>query len=600
MTGHIPSNLIDEVRSAVNIVDIISQYVSLTKKGKDYVGLCPFHQEKTPSFTVSESKQFFKCFGCGKGGNVFKFLMDKENISFPESVISVAKIAHITIPGEYNNDAIYKKNPIKQIYSDATEFYHHILLTTKLGEVALKYVQERELTSEIISHFKIGYAPKADNILYIFLKQKNYSQDLLEQSGLFIKNEKGKLLDRFRDRLMFPLCDELGDPIAFSGRRISNDSQIAKYVNSPETPLFTKSKLLYHFSEAKHAVNVENHLILYEGYMDVISAYKCGIKTGVASMGTSLTSQQVYMLRRVTPNIIINYDGDDPGQHAMERAIKLFNYPNINLGIVSLPENLDPDEYVKKYGPEKYVNEVKAAITSTEFLLQRMSKKYNLFNDRDKLDFINESIALIAKNDDPIEIDIYIQKLAQKLQVSVESLKARLLREQRKIRTAINHQKQIQALYPTDEVTPKQLDNVHSSSVSFTEQKRLLFLFIHNDNARLYLLTKKFIFPNESYQQLANLWLSYLEKNPNPNISGFADFIPKDLQSIIVNMELTDMPYTFSEGEIDDQIASLIKQKTILEMQRLYDQIKVAQQKNDSQLIIQLTQKIIELKRKII
>ena len=146
------------------------------------------------------------------------------------------------------------------------------MLTTKLGEFALKYVQERELTSEIISHFKIGYAPKADNILYIFLKQKNYSQDLLEQSGLFIKNEKGKLLDRFRDRLMFPLCDELGDPIAFSGRRISNDSQIAKYVNSPETPLFTKSKLLYHFSEAKHAVNAENHLILYEGYMDVIAA----------------------------------------------------------------------------------------------------------------------------------------------------------------------------------------------------------------------------------------------------------------------------------------------------------------------------------------
>ena len=277
MAGRIPEDFISEVRSNVNIVDVISQYVSLEKKGKDYIGLCPFHQEKTPSFTVNADKQFFKCFGCGKGGNVFKFLMYKDDLTFPESVERVAEFAHIAMPNGYGHNGGTKLNPLMQMHQDAVDFYHRVLLTTKAGERGMQYAQKRELDQEILDHFKIGYAPKADNVLITYLRSKGYQDDDLAQSGLFVQARDGQLYDRFRDRLMFPLDNENGRTIGFSGRRISDDKTEAKYMNSPETEIFTKSKVLFHFAEAKKAARGEGHLVLYEGYMDVIAAYKAGV-----------------------------------------------------------------------------------------------------------------------------------------------------------------------------------------------------------------------------------------------------------------------------------------------------------------------------------
>lgn len=211
-----------------------------------------------------------------------------------------------------------------QMHKDAAEFYHRVLMVMNAGEPGMEYARKRELSDEVLKHFNIGYAPNQENLLLTFLTDKGYSNDDLAKSGLFVQSEDGRLFDRFRDRLMFPLGDESGRTIAFSGRRLSNNTNEAKYINSPETEIFTKSKVLFHFAEAKKSVREEKHLILYEGYMDVIAAYKAGIKSGIASMGTSLTDQQIYMLRRITNNIIINYDGDDPGIHVEERAVNLF------------------------------------------------------------------------------------------------------------------------------------------------------------------------------------------------------------------------------------------------------------------------------------
>ena len=262
MAGRIPEEFINEVRSNVNIVDIISQYVSLEKKGKDYIGLCPFHQEKTPSFTVNEEKQFFKCFGCGKGGNVFKFLMYKDNLTFPESVERVAEFAHIAMPQGYGNNDGSKMNPLMRMHKDAAEFYHRVLLTTKAGERGMQYAQKRQLDQKVLDHFNIGYAPKEDNVLITYLRGKGYQDHELQKSGLFVESKDGRLFDRFRDRLMFPLDNENGRTIGFSGRRISDDKTEAKYMNSPETSIFTKSKVLFHFAEAKQAARSEQHLIL--------------------------------------------------------------------------------------------------------------------------------------------------------------------------------------------------------------------------------------------------------------------------------------------------------------------------------------------------
>lgn len=603
MAGRIPEDFISEVRSNVNIVDVISQYVSLEKKGKDYIGLCPFHQEKTPSFTVNADKQFFKCFGCGKGGNVFKFLMYKDDLTFPESVERVAEFAHIAMPNGYGHNSGTKLNPLMQMHQDAVDFYHRVLLTTKAGERGMQYAQKRELDQEILDHFKIGYAPKADNVLITYLRSKGYQDDDLAQSGLFVQARDGQLYDRFRDRLMFPLDNENGRTIGFSGRRISDDKTEAKYMNSPETGIFTKSKVLFHFAEAKKAARGEGHLVLYEGYMDVIAAYKAGVKSGIASMGTGLTDDQIYLLRRITPNIIINYDGDDPGVHAEERAARMFNKDgNFNLGIVVLPEKLDPDEYVKKYGAEKYLEEVKGALTPTDFFLKRLEQKYNLDNDREKIAYLGEAVKEIAQVRNPVEQDMYTEKLAKSSGVSIASLKANLAKERRRNNRARNHVRNSQRNspdYPIDVPLPGDEDVPTEQSVveKNPSQTRLLYLFIHSTDAQKYMLEGQFHFPNQDFETLAQDWLKYAETHENPQIDGFLDFIPEQLQGIIVDAEMAQMPKDSTIQEVDALVLALKRRNIYSRLNELQAQLQDAKRKNDAQGIIAITQEIIGLKR---
>lgn len=603
MAGRIPEDFISEVRSNVNIVDVISQYVSLEKKGKDYIGLCPFHQEKTPSFTVNADKQFFKCFGCGKGGNVFKFLMYKDDLTFPESVERVAEFAHIAMPNGYGHNSGTKLNPLMQMHQDAVDFYHRVLLTTKAGERGMQYAQKRELDQEILDHFKIGYAPKADNVLITYLRSKGYQDDDLAQSGLFVQARDGQLYDRFRDRLMFPLDNENGRTIGFSGRRISDDKTEAKYMNSPETEIFTKSKVLFHFAEAKKAARGEGHLVLYEGYMDVIAAYKAGVKSGIASMGTSLTDDQIYLLRRITPNIIINYDGDDPGVHAEERAARMFNKDgDFNLGIVVLPEKLDPDEYVKKYGAEKYLEEVKGALTPTDFFLKRLEQKYNLDNDREKIAYLGEAVKEIAQVRNPVEQDMYTEKLAKSSGVSIASLKANLAKERRRNNRARNHVRNSQRNspdYPIDVPLPGDEDVPTEQSVveKNPSQTRLLYLFIHSTDAQKYMLEGQFHFPNQDFETLAQDWLKYAETHENPQIDGFLDFIPEQLQGIIVDAEMAQMPKDSTIQEVDALVLALKRRNIYSRLNELQAQLQDAKRKNDAQGIIAITQEIIGLKR---
>lgn len=597
MAGRIPEEFISEVRNNVNIVDVISQYVSLEKKGKDYVGLCPFHQEKTPSFTVNEEKQFFKCFGCGKGGNVFKFMMYKDNLTFPESVEEIANFAHIEMPYSYGHEeASSGISPLLKIHQLACNFYHHVLLSTKVGERGMAYAKSRQLSPELLEHFQIGYAPKANNLLLTYLRDQDFSEEDLVKSGLFVKSRDGQLFDRFRDRLMFPLGDESGKVIGFSGRKLIKDNDEPKYLNSPETEIFTKSKALFHFAEAKKAARSEGHLVLYEGFMDVISAYKAGIKSGIASMGTSLTEQQIYMLKRITRNIIINYDGDDPGIHAEERAVKLFDQAGgFNLGIVMLPEKLDPDEYVKKYGPEKYQNEIKGALSKTDFLLKRLAQKYNLKNDREKIAYINEAVKQIAQLYNPVEQDLYLDKLAKDQDISKDSLKVSLLRERRRLSRARRNTGQFNQPYQAEK--PVQIEIENTKKEYDPAQTRLLYLFIKSEKARDYILESKFLFPDPEYAQLAELWLKFAQTHDDISINNFLDFVPEQLQGIIVNAEMCEMPQSFSLREIREIISSLAHRDINKQLEQLKRQIQDAERRSDNAEILKLTQQILELKR---
>ena len=599
MAGLIPEETISKVRENVNIVNVISQYVSLEKKGKDYIGLCPFHEEKTPSFTVNEGKQFFKCFGCGKGGNVFTFLMEKENLTFPESVQKVADFAHIEI-GEYGQQKPKYSNILIKINEEAADFYHRVLISTNAGKRGLEYARERDLSDEILNHFRIGYAPKQNNLLLTYLRGKDYRDEDLLASGLFVQSKSGEMFDRFRDRLMFTLTNEGDYAVGFSGRRLSTDKTEAKYINSPETKIFEKSQVLFHFSEAKKAARSENHLVLYEGYMDVIAAYKAGVKSGIASMGTSLTDQQVYMLKRITKNIIINYDGDDPGVHAEERAVKLFNKAGgFDLGVVVLPEKLDPDEYVQKYGVEKYQEQIKGALTPTDFFLKRLAKKYNLDNDRQKLAYLDEAMQEIAQLSNPVEQDLYLDRIAQQQNVSKDSLKVNLLKYRRQFNTAKQHtggQIPNEAEFQQDNgPAPEYHQDIAIKNDPV--QTRLLYLFIHSEHARDYLLQNKFLFPDSDYQKLAELWLNFSETHEKPTVNSFLNFIPEQLQGIIVNAEMADMPQDFSDREICEQIYALEMRQVDKQLNKLMNELQDAKRTMDTDKIMSITQQILQLKR---
>ncbi|MCT7795583.1 MAG: toprim domain-containing protein, partial [Lactobacillus crispatus] len=337
--------------------------------------------------------------------------------------------------------------------------------------------------------------------------------------------------------------------------------------------------------------------------MDVIAAYKAGVKSGIASMGTSLTDDQIYLLRRITPNIIINYDGDDPGVHAEERAARMFNKDgNFNLGIVVLPEKLDPDEYVKKYGAEKYLEEVKGALTPTDFFLKRLEQKYNLDNDREKIAYLGEAVKEIAQVRNPVEQDMYTEKLAKSSGVSIASLKANLAKERRRNNRARNHVRNSQRNspdYPIDVPLPGDEDVPTEQSVveKNPSQTRLLYLFIHSTDAQKYMLEGQFHFPNQDFETLAQDWLKYAETHENPQIDGFLDFIPEQLQGIIVDAEMAQMPKDSTIQEVDALVLALKRRNIYSRLNELQAQLQDAKRKNDAQGIIAITQEIIGLKR---
>ncbi|MBA1434592.1 DNA primase, partial [Bombilactobacillus bombi] len=290
MAGKIPESFIEEVRQEANIVDVIEPYVQLKKSGRNLFGLCPFHEEKTPSFSVSEEKQIFHCFSCGRGGNVFKFLMEIENLTFPEAVLKVADFVGIEPPATYQTSTDSAANSqasvLKQDYQAAQKLYQHILLKTAIGEPALQYLQKRQLSLETIKHFQIGYAPAQAQTLSSFFKGQHKDYAELNSSGLFSEDDSGNLYDRFRDRIMFPITDQSGNIIAFSGRtlekRTSSEQVLAKYMNSPETKIFNKGQTLFNLAAAKKAIRDKGSVVLFEGFMDVISAYQADVTNGVA------------------------------------------------------------------------------------------------------------------------------------------------------------------------------------------------------------------------------------------------------------------------------------------------------------------------------
>lgn len=411
--------LIDEVKNNNDIVDVVSQFVHLKRSGRNYFGLCPFHNEKSPSFAVSPDKQIFHCFGCGVGGNVIHFISKIEGINFRESIELLAERANITLPkleSIGDNKTQELKDKIYQINKNAAYFYHENLYKPT-AKTAQEYVKKRKLNNATLKEFLIGYSGNF-NELYNFLKSKGFSDEAILASDLVNKNDRGQYIDRFRHRLMFPIQDVRGRIIAFGGR-VLDDSK-PKYINSPENLVYSKGRHLFGLYNAKK--HDTKKILIVEGYMDVISLHQRGITNVVASLGTAMTEAQGRLLRRSSEQIILGYDADGAGQEAIVRGLDILRNLGCDVRVLQISGAKDPDEYVTKYGPERLKKCIDDAISLVEFKVRVLKRTLNLDNTADKIKFLNEVAKILARVENSMEQEIYIEKISKDYDISKEAL----------------------------------------------------------------------------------------------------------------------------------------------------------------------------------
>ena len=412
--------LIEEIRNSNDIVDVISQYVILKRSGRNFFGLCPFHKEKSPSFSVSPDKQIFHCFGCGVGGNVIHFVSKIENLDFRETLELLANRANITLPTLDNSYQDNKKAMLKakvyEINEIAAKFYHENLYRPT-SKPAQEYIKKRKLDNRTLKSFFIGYSGTFDE-LYNLLKQKGYTEEQILASSLVNKTDNGKFIDRFRKRLMIPIQDTSGKFIAFGGR-VLDDSK-PKYINSPENIVYSKGRNLFGLNIAKKGDTKK--LIIVEGYMDAISLYQRGITNVVASLGTALTEQQGRLLRKNSEQVIIGYDADGAGQAATLRGLEILQNMGCDIRVLQIYGAKDPDEFVIKYGPERFLKCVDSAISLVEFKVKILKQNLNIDNVNDKIKFLNEIAKILSKVDNNMEKEIYIDKISKEYGISKEAI----------------------------------------------------------------------------------------------------------------------------------------------------------------------------------
>ena len=470
--------LIEEIKSRNDIVDIISQYVVLKRSGRNFFGLCPFHKEKSPSFSVSPDKQIFHCFGCGVGGNVFHFVSKIENLSFRETVEMLAERSGVELPtleNEEDNRLLQLKSKVYQINELTAKFYHENLYKPS-AKKAQEYVKKRRLDNNTLKNFLIGYSGTF-NELYLMLKAKGFTEEEILASSLVNKTQDGKFIDRFRGRLMFPIQDVRNRVIAFGGR-VLDDSK-PKYINSPENIVYSKGRHLFGLNVAKRSDLKK--IIIVEGYMDAISLHQRGISYAVASLGTAMTEAQGRLLRRSSQQVIIGYDADGAGQAATMRGLEILQGLGCDVRILQIEGAKDPDEFVVKYGPERFEKQVEKAISLVEYKVKVLKNSLNLEHPNDKIKFLKEIAKVLSKIDNEIEREVYVQKIASEYQISKEAIYAEISKLEN---TSTTSKKILEKSKPRLEVKP----TIKEDNANDKKEKLIIYLLIN--------------YPNESYEKI--------------------------------------------------------------------------------------------------
>ncbi|MBN2245279.1 MAG: DNA primase [Candidatus Aminicenantes bacterium] len=415
----------DQIRQTANIIEIASEYTTVRRRGNKYIGLCPFHSEKTPSFTIDEAKQLYHCFGCGAGGDIFTLVMEKENLTFPEAVRYLAEKYNIPIPEKkkYSPEKIQLEKRLYHISNQALDHFKKNLFHTPEGKKALQYLQTRKISEKLIQTFQIGYALNSWDSLLNFFNQKGVAPDLLEKAGLVLRRQgKEGHYDRFRGRIIFPIFTLTGKVAAFGGRTIFEDDP--KYLNSPDTLIYSKGSLLYGLNFTRDKVREKGKIILVEGYMDFLTLMQAGIENTAASLGTSLTHQQVSLASRFAPLSIISYDGDSAGRKAALRGVSLYFEKGAQVKVINLPEGSDPDSYIHKYGEDKFNQLVENSQSGIEFLIHSHKSRGHLTEPEEKSRIAKIILEQVEKISDPFIRSDYISKISEHLSLDENELRA--------------------------------------------------------------------------------------------------------------------------------------------------------------------------------
>ncbi len=554
--------LIEEIRNSNDIVDVISQYVILKRSGRNFFGLCPFHKEKSPSFSVSPDKQIFHCFGCGVGGNVIHFVSKIENLDFRETLELLANRANIQLPTLDNSYQDNKKAMLKakvyQINEIAAKFYHENLYKPTSKE-AQEYIKKRKLDNRTLKSFLIGYSGTFDE-LYKLLKQKGFTEEEILASSLVNKADNGRFIDRFRRRLMIPIQDTTGRFIAFGGR-VLDDSK-PKYINSPENIVYSKGRNLFGLNIAKKYDTKK--LIIVEGYMDAISLYQRGITNVVASLGTALTEQQGRLLRKNSEQVIIGYDADGAGQAATLRGLEILQNMGCDIRVLQIYGAKDPDEFVIKYGPERFQKCVDSAISLVEFKVKILKQNLNLDNVNDKIKFLNEVAKILSKVDNTIEKEVYIDKISQEYNISKEAIYG----EVNKLTYSKTSDKKVLERAPIKSFIQKEeIEKIDEAVIK--REKMVIYILVN--------------YPNESYSKIKDIiTVDDIKAETNKKIiAKIYEQYEKNNMANILDFFVEEEIVNYLSGIMADDFGIADINKCIEDLLNIYNKEKLVNKRND-------------------
>lgn len=522
----LPESFLQELKSRSDITDIVSSYVNLKRRGKNMVGLCPFHNEKTGSFNLYPENGSFYCFGCGAGGDVITFIRRIENLDYIEAVKFLAQRAGLQVPEQGVDDSMSRlRQCVLEINRESARFFAASLLKPE-GKPGLDYFTRRRLPMPVIRRFGLGWAPESRFALVNHLRAKGYAESEMIQANVAVQTRSGRAMDRFHSRVMFPIIDLRGNVVAFGGRILTDEKP--KYINTSDTPVYHKSSGLFAMNFAKNALD-NGRLILAEGYMDVISLHKAGFENAIASLGTALTAEQARIMARYAKEVIICYDSDEAGQKAAQRAIPILRDAGLLVRVMSVPGNKDPDEFINAYGddgPARFRKLIESCYNDVEYRLEKLRRNFDLESGDGKVQYLMEAVSVLAKLDNEIERDVYIGKLSQELQVDKSAIQAQVRRSVRQEYRAAEKRQQ-RAVSETlsarrDEVNPEKRQHVRAANA---EEKLISCLFANNDLAPMLkskLPPEKFVtgFNRRLYTSL----LGKIINGETPNAPGIGDF----------------------------------------------------------------------------